>query len=313
MNDHDTTISGLGNSGHLSTLGLEAYVAGDLDASACAAVDAHLATCGSCRGWVAEVREQEAARQPNAAFLAKLTGLDTEDDGVLGPGSGPVRPLAPVALDTEDAGALGPGSGPVRPSAPVSLDEARVKRSGRWVGAVMALAAAAVLLIALGPFAGSEQPASEPDGVRTKGPSFELEVYVRDGASTRLIDSRDTIHPGDEVGFRVRAARRGYLGIIGVDQRGSSYVAFPAGAIPDAVAIEVSESLATLDAAIGFDAVLGHERLVALMCDESFPVADAEARLAASAPGLGATAGLPQLLEGCTQRELILFKTAESP
>ena len=95
MNDQDTNISGLGNSGHLSTLGLEAYVAGDLDASACAAVDAHLESCDGCRDWVAEVREEEAARQPNAAFLARLSApaaLDTEDDGVVGPGSGPVRP-----------------------------------------------------------------------------------------------------------------------------------------------------------------------------------------------------------------------------
>ena len=73
--------------------------------------------------------------------------------------------------------------------------------------------------------------------------------------------------------------------------------------------LEGSKQPAILAQAMEMDEVLGHERIVALMCPEPFAYSDIEAPIRGLGPMHNTQDRLPALRQGCAQREIILQKT----
>lgn len=172
------------------------------------------------------------------------------------------------------------------------------------IGAVVALAAVG-LFFALRPAAGPTETLPIPPDIRLKG-GFELQIVGRDPAkgTQRPIADGDTVHPGEQLGFKARATKAGHLLILGVDGKGSTYPVHPQGAAPRSAALAPSGEPRPLDSAIEFDAAAGSETLVTLFC--AAPVAYGDiaprlAKLANQAANHSAATPLPPVVDGCEQ------------
>ena len=87
---------------------------------------------------------------------------------------------------------------------------------GRSLGAGLAVAAAAVLVVALHQPAGSP-PGSPAEQFQVRGGELGLEVFRRTaGPSDMLVDGA-VVHAGDSLGFRLSVRRAGWVLLAGVD------------------------------------------------------------------------------------------------
>ena len=153
---------------------------------------------------------------------------------------------------------------PIRP--PVSPQK---RSTAPWVG--LSLAAAAALAIGL---VWSRPPSVQdrPEFISKGG--FSFEVHVHDGEQSRQALPGETVHPGDRLGFRVRAKRAGHLLIVGVDATGEQYVCYPQSGGGKSAPLSATEAMNTLGEAIKLDKTLGEERLQAIFCETPFELSE---------------------------------------
>ncbi|TNF38031.1 MAG: DUF4384 domain-containing protein [Deltaproteobacteria bacterium] len=174
----------------------------------------------------------------------------------------------------------------------------RLRTAALWL-APLAVAALALLVVA---------PWRQPEEYRLRGSALDLEVWVHDGVRARPVATGDTVHPGDRIGFRVKARRTGELLVLGVDEQGHVYVCYPQEAGRSTPIAATPEPL-ELPEAMRFDAVPGRERLVALLCDAPIALDEVAATLRGGAGALTMSDALPRLRDDCAQEEVILQKS----
>ncbi len=257
----------LTQAGHLTELTVDRHLDGELQGPALESVERHLEGCEACRQLLEEVRAWGAT-------------LD-------------VRP--PTTLKTEEEP---PPSEPEQRGAVVLQFPSSFTR-GVSVG--LALAAAALFMVLLprtsdAPVPGVSGPPS--DVYRLRGPTLDWEVRVHDGQRDRRVEPGDVVHPGERVGFRVHAKVDGFLAILGADDTGEAYVAYPTDESRRAVPWAGSKGFRDVDAAMRFDAKPGKERLLALLCTKPVELTPVLKEL----PRGGA---LPL---GCAKEEITLHK-----
>jgi hypothetical protein len=125
-------------------------------------------------------------------------------------------------------------------------------------------------------------------GVRLKGATDALSVYVkRDGTVSRAA-SGDRFLQGDHVQFSWYSVEPGYVAVYGIDPVRTTCYTPGSGRSPTRV--EGGREV-PLQPAVALDATAGAELVMALFCPRPFDVSDMEKRLGATG-GLGA-AGLP--------------------
>lgn len=195
-------------------------------------------------------------------------------------------------LATEDAAAAIPA-----PRAPTSNVVRLRPRRGLAVvaGAVGLLAAAAVAFVVTRPQTPRPEDSDE-DRLTVKSGPFDFEVFVHDGATSRAVLSGDIVHPGERMGFRVRARELGYLLVTGRDDSGNKYICYPGGDPSAAMAVPFPETPEpqVLPLAMRFDDILGSEHITATFCPGPFSSAE-----------LG---GVDMRAEGCVTTEVTLVK-----
>jgi len=172
--------------------------------------------------------------------------------------------------------------------------------------AVLAAAAALIFIVSR---PGEEVPSPGRDIVTIKGSPLSWQVHIHDGKEARLAAPGTIVHPGERFGFKVKTKTDGYLAVLGVDQDGESYVAYPADDSGQAGTWQKSEKPAVLDGAMEFDVKSGHERLVAIFCSQPFKLDALSKKLT---PPTGTKERMGLLVKGCSQREMVLVKTPRS-
>jgi len=178
----------------------------------------------------------------------------------------------------------------------------RLRAATLWL-APFAVAALALLIAA--PWR------DDPDTVRLRGGPFDLEVWVHDGDHARPVTTGDPVHPGDRIGFRVKARQDGHLLVLGVDERGHVYVCYPQEEAAVSAPIAATPEPIELEQAMRFDAVPGRERLVGLFCEAPIALSEVAATLREQAGALTMSDALPRLRGDCAQREVILLKSPD--
>lgn len=301
---------------HLSELAANNYLLGECSEASARAIEAHVANCSDCAGYLDDLRTFDASL-PVTSWIPTVapplaTGLPDRastpvpatarhQGAPVGRGAATAQ-TAPSALDQADDlrdrppptrvaatehNTLHP---PSRPPAPRTQAQSRVRL--RWVLTAAALTAAAAVMLVL--------PRTPPEDVRVKGGEFALEVFAKGDDRPREVGDGDIVHPGERLGFRVRSDG-GYVLIAGVDQAGNAYPCYPpTGA---AEAIEAASDPVVLNGAVELDGALGSERIVAVQCAAPFAFEDVVTTLQADAD-----APLPLLRSGCAQREIVLEK-----
>jgi hypothetical protein len=142
---------------------------------------------------------------------------------------------------------------------------------------VAAVLAAAIAVLAVQPLAAPH----EPDAIRYKGSTVELQVYVRRGAQTRALRAGEALSAGDQLAFAYSLAQPRHLLLFGIDDAGTISRYFPDAALaPNAVL--PAGSGRQLPVGIELDARRGQERLVALFSDAALDEARARAALGAA-------------------------------
>lgn len=259
--------------GHLAELGVNRLLTADLPQHLSQALQHHLAACPRCAARL------EAARAADAEFRASALG-------------------APPWLAALQA-----------PEAPVVDLAARRAQRRTWAVATLAAAASLALVTAVALRGGPSLPQPPEDLVRSKGRAFAMEVYANSPEGTRGVPSGGEVHPGERVGFRIYPKTKGYVMVLGVDDRGEDYLCYPRRGDKGAALQEAAPEGVTLEQAMRLDEVLGHERLVALLCPEPFTYDEVAPQLKAQAQRVGAGQVGP-LRAGCQQHEVRLLKTA---
>lgn len=148
-----------------------------------------------------------------------------------------------------------------------ALAPPKPSRAPLWSGgALLALAAGLLLAFWWSP---SPRPIFDgpDDGIRIKAGALDLEIFVHNGEGSRLAAEDEVVHPGDRVGFRVKARGAGYVLVAGVDEAGAPYPCWPAGEAPDGAPWD-HEAPVALDQAMSLDGALGEERFVAVHCQQ---------------------------------------------
>jgi hypothetical protein len=304
--DGVSSDDGLDRGGHLSELALDRYrFEPDAPLTFRQAIAAHLEGCGACRTALARLVDEdrrlgESLQNVQISSISK-NAQSAEDSVSTGPESS--------AKNSLKSGAVGASLESARPAAEViplrgrSFGGSRLSRSEaaqdvplhkrKLMWLAMPLAAAAALVLAV--VEPLPQEEIEAERVRLKGTTFEVEVHVHDGQTSRLVSGGDVVHPGERMGFRVRASMPGHLLLIGRDDRGATYPCYPASGQASAP-VAGSSQMVALDAALAFDDALGSERLIAFFCDAPLEL-----------PGLAIPSEIPP---GCVRRELSLTKVA---
>ena len=157
-----------------------------------------------------------------------------------------------------------------------------------------------------------------PDRTTIKGGTLTFQVHLaaKPGETeTRMVTTGDKVHAGDRAGFRVQAKHDGWLLVLGKDDQGAPYVAYPQATGKPAKQV-ATDGLVTLPEAIEFDDVLGNERLVAFFCPEPFTSEAASQALAEDAlsnAALSNAAAVAGFQDGCTLRDVKLVKQPRPP
>jgi hypothetical protein len=174
-------------------------------------------------------------------------------------------------------------------------------RRWRWLGA-SALAAG---LIAAASIAFWMRPL--PQTERLKGGKLTLELVVRyaDG-HTEHVTPGENLVPGEAIRFRVAAAERGYLVVIGIDaaQAVTAYAPLRGAGQPISAGHDQ-----LLDGSIILDDTLGPERIVSVSCKEKISV---DAVVSAGRRALERAGGDPRKVEDlgirCQQSAVLIQK-----
>lgn len=310
--------------GDLTDLGLEHYLAGALDAHERAAVDKHLEIHPGDAARVAAAREHEeqhvSAGRP-AWLDAALAEAAAADASVLQESTAQLAPPPASETAARSADDLPPSVlDAVEPtlSKPANAAGAAGIAAGvfgLFVAGGAVVAAAVVAMVVLpkvdsGSVIGvdpHQAPPEAADHTRAKsGGGLELAVFTDEG---QRLKSGDAVAPGTRLGFQVQSAEAGHLVILGLDSAGEAWTGLPQdGAEP--VALEASEGLVDLGAAVQLDDQGERERLVAFRCPEPVSPAVLAGELAALGSSASPDEGLPTVHEGCAQDELILHKAA---
>ncbi len=223
--------------GHLSDLGLERLLAGEVEREL---AEPHLATCPTCAARLAQLEAPLPLPQLRAGSRASRTP--------------PARSSPPEPLFSLPA----PPAAGASPEAVEAGEGRSAGAGGRWwlVGGLAA--AAAALLVVLG------GRSEDPQGWRARGAGPTLEVYVARGEGAARLRDGDAVRPGDRLGFRLRDPEGGHVLVVGVDATGAVYPCWP----PDGRSRPLPPSLqpTQLDAAVAVDATPGDERIVAIRC-----------------------------------------------
>lgn len=192
---------------------------------------------------------------------------------------------------------------------------ARSWRSWWGLGSVVAAAAVVLLIVSptgpdhdetwAGPVLEGPPPPleAEPDTIRSKGRPFDFRVQLEEGGTTRWVGSGAQVHGGDRIQFVVYPRKAGHLMILGRGPDGQTYPCHPRQP-GEAVPIGASSTAVELEGAVAFDDVLGDERIVALLCEESFGYDEVASVLA------DADDTIPDLRDGCDQIVVELHKEA---
>lgn len=140
----------------------------------------------------------------------------------------------------------------------------------RWLllgAGLAAVAAAAVLVVfAGGRDRGGGGGAMRNDEPPAQGAAISLIVHAA-GSPDRPLGPGDTVQPGARLRLEIRAARRGYVAVLGVDGSGEVTVHYPpAGMAP--AGFDPRDRM--LPGATAFDATPGDERLVAVHAEQPF-------------------------------------------
>lgn len=213
----------------LSDLALDRLLLGELDASAQAQVEAHLAACAACRA------RCEAIERDRAAFVAAPP---------------------PLALPAERATRSTSAIAPTRSS------------RGAWLAAAGLAMAAAIAGIAVFRGDGAVGPPAAPgsvDRVATKGDGFELAAVIERGGHQTRARSGDELRPGDRVQLSYSLAEPAYLYVIGVDGTARANVFFPEDA--NRVATQPGREV-ELPFSLVIDKTPGGERFFGVACDD---------------------------------------------
>jgi hypothetical protein len=182
--------------------------------------------------------------------------------------------------------------------APVPAARPAANRLPTWAVGLASLAAALLLSWTLWPAPPIDAEPAEV--MRPRGAALSLEVYKQEGETARRLGDGDTVQAGDRLGFRVRHAEGGHLLVLGRDQAGQIYPAWPAGPAPDAAVVGPAAEAVTLDVAVQIDAQPGEERLTALLCAGPLRWEQARGHLASGGPAPA----------GCVEDSLRLSKPA---
>ena len=252
--------------GHLTELTLNRFLNGELDAFP--QIREHVDTCPVCAQTLDSVR----------AFDASFA----------------IAPPGPPALTaTAD-----------EPNV-VSLADERRRRAP--VAVIVAAAAAVVLALVAWP-SGSRSPVGgDDDGIRIKGSGLTLLVFAKSGDNKpRPVTDNDVVHAGDRLGFRISSRDAGFAMIVGVDDEGVAYPAWPQDGARAAF-VEASTSARDIDAAILLDDRGASERLALVRCPDSFSWKQAAELLTANRK-LSAKPGGTDPLARCVYDDLTLRK-----
>ncbi|MFZ9889076.1 MAG: hypothetical protein ACO3JL_16385 [Myxococcota bacterium] len=154
------------------------------------------------------------------------------------------------------------------PAAPAPrVEQAKVlpfRRPSMWAGGTVAVAMAASLLLLIR----TEEPSRDDVTFRTKG-DIALSVFVESDQGARELVVGDSLYAGDRLRFAVSGAGDGLALVVGVDGAGAASVYSPSSGEFSLVGKEGAlAGVATLDA------VVGQERLVAVVCTTAPPVAE---------------------------------------
>ena len=132
----------------------------------------------------------------------------------------------------------------------------------QWLGRALALVCAACAL-GLGAVVISRQPVKP--GLRSKG-GLALHVFRARAGSAEATVSGDRFAPGDRLEFVVDLPSAGYVQILGVEQTGALYTAWPLDGAPSK--LEAGTGIA-LPGAVALDGSLGRESLFLVHCPVS--------------------------------------------
>lgn len=303
--------------GDLTDLGLERYLAGELDSHEQMAVDKHLEIHPADAARVAAARAHEeqhsAAERPAwlSEALSEATQATSADAATFQESTAQLAPpeAPPPAVLEEVEPTLS------KPANAAGAAGVAVGLFGLFVAGGAVVAAAFVAMVILpkvdsGSLIGvdpHQAPPEAADHTRAKsGGGLELAVFTSEG---ERLKSGDTVPPGTRLGFQVQSAEAGHLVILGLDSSGEAWTGLPQeGAEP--VAIEASEGLVDLEAAVQLDDAGERERLVALRCGAPVDPGLLSEQLVAAAETAAPDEGLPPVHMGCAQDELILHKAA---
>jgi hypothetical protein len=95
-----------------------------------------------------------------------------------------------------------------------------------------------------------------------------LEVYRQTSGVSQRLQSGDAVSSGDNLGFRIRSEKDGFLMISGKDGEGHIYPCYPPNGV--AVAIAGSPDAVALNAAVQMDGTPGEETITATLCPAVF-------------------------------------------
>ncbi|MFO0746751.1 MAG: hypothetical protein U1F43_13930 [Myxococcota bacterium] len=236
----------LDRAGHLSELALDRYRY-DPPAAPRDEVDQHLASCAECRAALLDLAHEDAAAAVPAPPGATTGARERGDDNV--------RPLVPRSKSSKVT----------------------------WLAGVTGLLAAAALAFVVARPGGDASGdgsgaigADDGDRLHVKSGPFDFEVFVHDGNDSRAVLSGDVVHPGERMGFRVRARELGYLLVTGRDDSGNQYMCYPGGDVTGAAAVPFPETPEpqVLPLAMRFDDILGSEHITATFCPGPFSASD---------------------------------------
>lgn len=175
-----------------------------------------------------------------------------------------------------------------RPLVPAWLaPEAKIKVRKRHYGALVLAALGLLALL---------RPQPEE---RAKGGEL-LGFYVKRGAQIHQGSVNERLSPGDQLRFTYSSERARYLAVLSVDAAQRASVYFPASG--QAQRVSAGKQVA-LPSAVELDAVLGAERVLAIFCDQPFPLAPLESALAQRREPL-------PLAADCVTDQLVLHKEA---
>jgi hypothetical protein len=110
---------------------------------------------------------------------------------------------------------------------------------------------------------------NSPDSVRLKG-GLALHVYRQRGDGAEELLSGDRCRPCDRLRFAVDLPKDGQISVIGIDQRGELYTAWPLAAESHAVATKLPQGRGQeLPGAVTLDESLGTETLYLVHCPQA--------------------------------------------